>query len=110
MVKLLLSSNKIDINEFDTKFVGKVTKQTALHIAVKQNNVEIAKLLLSNPHININSIFKSFLSRPVHMNFFGSLNMIVLIPFSNSFLLILILAYFHFKSNFIIIKTSNRRR
>lgn len=34
------------------------------------------------------------------MNFFGSLNMMVLIPFSNSFLLIPILAYFHFKSNF----------
>lgn len=41
MVKLLLYSKKIDIKKFYTKFVGKVTKQTALHIAVKQNNVKI---------------------------------------------------------------------
>lgn len=37
---------------------------TALHIAVKQENVEIVKLLLSNKNLDINAkkVFKYFIS------------------------------------------------
>ena len=51
-IKYLLSFNNstlIDINETDGE-----NKDTSLHIAAKLNNIEIIKLVLPNPNIDIN--------------------------------------------------------
>ena len=61
IVKLLLSNEKININNYCKIEKGEASsnnyyyvKETALHIAISKNNIEIVKVLLQNKNIDVN--------------------------------------------------------
>lgn len=60
IVDLLLETSEIDINAM-VKNTEKNTDNNSLHVAIEKNNIDIVKLLLSDPKINVNikSIFEN---------------------------------------------------
>ncbi|KAK8847291.1 hypothetical protein M9Y10_019878 [Tritrichomonas musculus] len=68
IVKILLSSPKININAYckhkycehviDVKCIEEDHEKTALHLAIENNNIDIVKILFSSPEIDVNAYYK----------------------------------------------------
>lgn len=68
MLNLLLSNSNININakSMDLENLDDLEKQTILHIAVKNNDEDMVRLILSQPNVDVN-VFSSSNNTALHL-------------------------------------------